>query len=105
MRYRFEVLPGRGTILKAFLRAALTFYPNRKASNLIANRLKAMLLLRRKERLFTYFCRTILKLAMRQRYDLKTEAKLAMLPTITMTFVLLLLEAYSKQHLLLATEK
>ena len=33
---------------------------------------------------------------MRARYDLKTEAKLAFMPTVTMTVVLLVLEAYGK---------
>lgn len=40
---------------------------------------------------------------MRNRYDLKTEISLALLPTTIMAIVLFLLEAYSKQHLLFAS--
>ncbi|QJD95030.1 HPP family protein [Mucilaginibacter robiniae] len=40
---------------------------------------------------------------MRNRYNLKTEVSLALLPTLTMAGVLFLLEAYSKQHLLFAS--
>jgi CBS-domain-containing membrane protein len=40
---------------------------------------------------------------MRNRYDLKTEIYLALLPTLTMAVVLFLLETYSKQHLLFAS--
>lgn len=40
---------------------------------------------------------------MRKRYDLKTEATLALLPTLTMGLVLFLLEAYGKHHLLFAS--
>lgn len=40
---------------------------------------------------------------MRKRYDLKTEVYLALLPTLTMSLVLFLLETYSRQHLLFAS--
>lgn len=40
---------------------------------------------------------------MRKRYGLKTEISLALLPTLSMTIVLFLLETYSKQHLLFAS--
>ena len=40
---------------------------------------------------------------MRRKYGLGTEISLALLPTVTMALVLLLLEAYGKQHLLFAS--
>jgi len=40
---------------------------------------------------------------MRNRYGLKTEIALALLPSLSMAIVLFLLETYNKQHLLFAS--